>query len=243
MASELAILRYTDDLGRTLTIPLNATQMREWFECFRNEEPFIVYVDHQFRGVNPTKLIDWTIDGVSSDLKSLGNSSVEDLTWESLRPRLKPTKALPETTVPSTTVDSKVIVSSVPDETPSTDKTTTLNVPEKESESSNEKPTIKKNTLFKIECKCGKTYTIYYHSRSTKYFCKHCNEIVFVDYSAGKIQTEEGEAWLMTNTRYVVRQPHPDDVTIPYPQNTQLTNGISDALDKWREKNGFKDNS
>lgn len=183
MASELAELKYVNELGETLTVPLNEAQMKKWFECFSNQQPFMEYVNNEFIGVNTSRVVNWTISDVTQDLESLGGSEQTNI--------------------------------------------------------SDEKPTGKKNTLFKIECKCGKDYTHYNHSRSTKYYCRHCNEIVFVDYDAGKIQTPKGAAWLMTNRRFVVRQPHPDDVTKPYSETTVHENSISSAIDKWRKKIGM----
>lgn len=235
MASELAILRYTDDLGRTLTIPLNISQIKEWFMCFENNNPFIAYVSNEYRGVNPSKVIEWTIEGVSSDLKSLGNSCVADLTWGDMKSKLKQNKTVPEESVPSKTDDSKVMESSVRDQPPSADTTSTGKAPLLHDS--------KKNTLYKVECKCGENYLLYYYNRSTKNYCKQCKQIVFVDYSAGKLQTDEGDAWIMTNKRFVVRQPHPDDITMAYTENTKHTTGLSTGLDKWLKKNGHDDKS
>ncbi|MCW3793841.1 hypothetical protein OM416_19805 [Paenibacillus sp. LS1] len=230
MASELAVLRYTDDLGRTLTIPLTVSQIQEWFECFENHKPFIVHLSDQIRGVNPSKIIDWTIAGVSPDLKSMRRTSVADITWESGKPIVKQERVLPSTS------KENIPESSVLNETPPLKTGPTIT--EETTDTSNGKIFHKKETLFKVECKCGEEYTLYNFRRSTRSGCVHCNQIVVVDYSPGLIETDQGEAWLMTNKYWVRKQTHPDDeVKETLPSTDFKTDVMKNELTKWSAKN------
>lgn len=230
MTAELAILKYTDDLGRILTIPLTATQIQKWFECFENHKPFIVYVSDQYRGVNPSKIIDWTIAGVSEDLKSMERTHIADITWESMKPIVKQEKELPSTSKEDT---SDNLVQN--EKTPPLETETVLT--ENKLDTPNGRVSYKKETLFKVECKCGEEYTFYNFRRSTRSGCKSCNQIVVVDYSVGLIETDRGEAWLMTNKYWVDKQPHPDDQIKETPTNDFKTDVIKNALNKWSAKN------
>jgi len=58
---------------------------------------------------------------------------------------------------------------------------------------------------FKVDCKCGTTYTTYSQYYTTKWYCSKCNEIVFLDKKKGKVATDKGDAWYMTNKYYVAR--------------------------------------
>jgi len=59
--------------------------------------------------------------------------------------------------------------------------------------------------FFKVDCKCGTTYTTYSQYYTTKWFCSKCKEIVFMDKKKGKVPTDKGEAWYMTNKYFVER--------------------------------------
>jgi hypothetical protein len=61
-------------------------------------------------------------------------------------------------------------------------------------------------TLIQVECKCGASYIEESPHKRTKWSCKECNNIVFLDRKKGMVGTEKGKAWYMTNTYYVERQ-------------------------------------
>ena len=58
---------------------------------------------------------------------------------------------------------------------------------------------------FKVDCKCGTTYTTFSQYYTTKWYCSKCNEIVFLDKKKGKVLTDKGDAWYMTNKYFVAR--------------------------------------
>lgn len=59
--------------------------------------------------------------------------------------------------------------------------------------------------FFKVDCKCGTTYTTFSQYYTTKWFCSKCKEIVFMDKKKGKVPTDKGDAWYMTNKYFVER--------------------------------------
>lgn len=79
---------------------------------------------------------------------------------------------------------------------------------------------------FKITCKCSATYCAPYRKTTTFSKCKYCGERVFVDYSAGIIDTHFGKGLFMTNKKYVNREfPPPegyDDLVDTYVPRDQL---------------------
>ena len=60
--------------------------------------------------------------------------------------------------------------------------------------------------LFKVDCKCGTAYTTYSQYYTTKWFCSKCKEIVFLDKKKGRVSTDKGDAWYMTNRYFVERE-------------------------------------
>lgn len=58
---------------------------------------------------------------------------------------------------------------------------------------------------FKVDCKCGTTYTTFSQYYTTKWYCSKCKEIVFLDKKKGRVPTDKGDAWYMTNKYYVAR--------------------------------------
>lgn len=58
---------------------------------------------------------------------------------------------------------------------------------------------------FKVDCKCGTTYTTFSQYYTTKWYCSKCKEIVFLDKKKGRVSTDKGDAWYMTNKYYVSR--------------------------------------
>ncbi|PKQ89442.1 hypothetical protein CXK86_20580 [Paenibacillus sp. BGI2013] len=79
---------------------------------------------------------------------------------------------------------------------------------------------------FKIACKCSATYCAPYKKTTTFSKCKYCGERVFVDYSAGIIDTHFGKGLFMTNKKYVNREcPLPegyDELVDTYVPRDQL---------------------
>ncbi|NUU54787.1 hypothetical protein HP548_11930 [Paenibacillus taichungensis] len=79
---------------------------------------------------------------------------------------------------------------------------------------------------FKITCKCSATYCAPYRKTTTFSKCKYCGERVFVDYSAGIIDTHFGKGLFMTNKKYVNREfPPPegyDELVDTYVPRDQL---------------------
>ncbi|SEB27621.1 hypothetical protein [Paenibacillus sp. 276b] len=79
---------------------------------------------------------------------------------------------------------------------------------------------------FKITCRCSATYCAPYRKNTTFSKCKYCGERVFVDYSAGIIDTHFGKGLFMTNKKYVNREfPPPegyDDLVDTYVPRDQL---------------------
>lgn len=79
---------------------------------------------------------------------------------------------------------------------------------------------------FKVTCKCSATYCAPYRKTTTFSKCKYCGERVFVDYSAGIIDTHFGKGLFMTNKKYVNREfPPPegyDDLVDTYVPRDQL---------------------
>ncbi|SLK16215.1 MULTISPECIES: hypothetical protein [unclassified Paenibacillus] len=79
---------------------------------------------------------------------------------------------------------------------------------------------------FKITCKCSATYHAPYRKTTTFSKCKYCGERVFVDYSAGIIDTHFGKGLFMTNKKFVNREfPRPegyDDLVDTYVPRDQL---------------------
>ncbi|KAF6564084.1 hypothetical protein G9G63_12195 [Paenibacillus sp. EKM202P] len=61
-------------------------------------------------------------------------------------------------------------------------------------------------TLIQVECKCGASYIEESPHKRTKWSCKECNNIVFLDRKKGMVDTNIGKAWYMTNKYYVERQ-------------------------------------
>jgi hypothetical protein len=60
-----------------------------------------------------------------------------------------------------------------------------------------------KLTPFKIDCKCGRMYTVMISSNTNFGSCNNCHERVFVDRNIGEIETHKGKGWLMTNKYFV----------------------------------------
>lgn len=79
---------------------------------------------------------------------------------------------------------------------------------------------------FKITCKCTATYHAPYRKTTTFSKCKYCGERVFVDNSAGIIDTHFGKGLVMTNKKFVNREfPRPegyDDLVDTYVPRDQL---------------------
>ncbi|MGG6480608.1 hypothetical protein ABHN03_26045, partial [Paenibacillus sp. NRS-1775] len=60
-------------------------------------------------------------------------------------------------------------------------------------------------TLIQVECKCGASYIEESAYKRSKWGCKECGEIVFLDSKKGTVDTAEGKAWYMTNRYFVER--------------------------------------
>lgn len=82
---------------------------------------------------------------------------------------------------------------------------------------------------FKITCKCSATYHAPYRKTTKFSKCKYCGERVFVDNSAGIIDTHFGKGLVMTNRKFVNREfPRPDgyddlvDTDVPRDQLNKL---------------------
>ncbi|MFE6076704.1 hypothetical protein ACFVQB_19765 [Paenibacillus sp. NPDC057886] len=84
MKEDQVMLRYKDDLGAVGTIPLFRNQVQKWFNCLKNAQQVIVYIGSAYRGVNPNKIIDWSIENVSESLVSMKDTDPIDLTWASM---------------------------------------------------------------------------------------------------------------------------------------------------------------
>ncbi|MGW8957117.1 hypothetical protein [Paenibacillus sp. NPDC055715] len=60
-------------------------------------------------------------------------------------------------------------------------------------------------TLIQVECKCGSSYIEESAYKRSKWGCKECGEIVFLDSKKGMVDTVKGKAWYMTNRYFVER--------------------------------------
>ncbi|MFK4304453.1 MULTISPECIES: hypothetical protein [unclassified Paenibacillus] len=60
-------------------------------------------------------------------------------------------------------------------------------------------------TLIQVECKCEASYIEESAYKRSKWGCKECGEIVFLDSKKGTVDTVEGKAWYMTNRYFVER--------------------------------------
>ncbi|WP_025721416.1 hypothetical protein [Paenibacillus sp. 1-18] len=60
-------------------------------------------------------------------------------------------------------------------------------------------------TLIQVECKCGASYIEESAYKRSKWGCKECGEIVFMDSKKGMVDTVKGKAWYMTNRYFVER--------------------------------------
>lgn len=60
-------------------------------------------------------------------------------------------------------------------------------------------------TLIEVECKCGESYVTNSAFKRSKWGCRSCGEIVFIDRKKGQVNTEKGKAWYMTNRYFVER--------------------------------------
>ncbi|TKH44205.1 hypothetical protein C1I60_12810 [Paenibacillus terrae] len=60
-------------------------------------------------------------------------------------------------------------------------------------------------TLIQVECKCGASYIEESAYKRSKWGCKECGEIVFLDSKKGMVETLKGKAWYMTNRYFVER--------------------------------------
>ncbi|MGG1671561.1 hypothetical protein ACIFOE_13085 [Paenibacillus sp. NRS-1783] len=60
-------------------------------------------------------------------------------------------------------------------------------------------------TLIQVECKCGASYIEESAYKRSKWGCKECGEIVFLDSKKGTVDTAEEKTWYMTNRYFVER--------------------------------------
>ncbi|MGV6935938.1 hypothetical protein ACWA2B_10530 [Paenibacillus sp. CMM36] len=60
-------------------------------------------------------------------------------------------------------------------------------------------------TLIQVECKCGASYIEESAYKRSKWGCKECSDIVFLDNKKGMVETVKGKAWYMTNRYFVER--------------------------------------
>ncbi|WP_346836037.1 hypothetical protein [Paenibacillus polymyxa] len=63
----------------------------------------------------------------------------------------------------------------------------------------------KYETQIQVDCKCGESYIMKSAYKKTKWGCKNCGEMVFLDRKVGMVNTEQGKAWYMTNRYYIER--------------------------------------
>ncbi|MCP3777059.1 hypothetical protein [Paenibacillus sp. MZ03-122A] len=59
--------------------------------------------------------------------------------------------------------------------------------------------------LIQVECKCGASFIEESAYKRSKWGCKECGDIVFLDNKKGMVDTEKGKAWYMTNRYFVER--------------------------------------
>ncbi|WP_431089942.1 hypothetical protein [Paenibacillus sp. 8b26] len=60
-------------------------------------------------------------------------------------------------------------------------------------------------TLIQVECKCGASFIEDSPYKRSKWGCKECGDIVFLDSKKGMVDTVKGKAWYMTNRYFVER--------------------------------------
>ncbi|WP_311078198.1 hypothetical protein [Paenibacillus polymyxa] len=59
--------------------------------------------------------------------------------------------------------------------------------------------------LIQVECKCGASSIVESAYKRSKWGCKECGDIVFLDSKKGMVDTTKGKAWYMTNKYFVER--------------------------------------
>lgn len=59
--------------------------------------------------------------------------------------------------------------------------------------------------ILSKNCKCGETYNEEIYQFRTKSSCSQCHSMVFLDRKIGRVETEKGNAWYLTNRDYAER--------------------------------------